>query len=187
MLESDIGEILLTEKQIHERVAQLAQQIANDYEESPLLILGVLTGAVVFVADLIRLIPIPLRLEFIRAASYGSGTVSSGKVTVTLPSDIDWQSYRILVVEDIVDTGRTIQALLHYLQDLQPLDIRVCTLLDKPSRREVKLSLDYVGFEIPDCFVVGYGLDYNHRYRQLPFVARLQSGTERFPGTQSET
>lgn len=181
MIESDIGEILLTEKQIRDRVAQIAQQIANDYAGSRLLVLGVLTGAVIFVADLIRLIPIPLRLGFIRAASYGSGTLSSGKVTITLSEDMEWNSYRVLLVEDIVDTGRTVQALLRYLQDLQPLDIRVCTLLDKPSRREVQLSLDYVGFEIPNCFVVGYGLDYNHCYRQLPFVARLRSGTDLAP------
>lgn len=187
MIESEIGEILLPEKQIRDRVAQIAQQITNDYTGSRLLILGVLTGAVIFVADLIRLIPIPLRLEFIRASSYGSGTISSGKVTVTLPEDVDWDSYRVLLVEDIVDTGRTVQVLLRYLRDLQPLDIRVCTLLDKPSRREVKLSLDYVGFEIPNYFVVGYGLDYNHRYRQLPYVARLRSGTDRNPDGESET
>lgn len=176
MMESEIGEILLTEKQIHERVVQLAEQVSNDYAGSPLLVVGVLTGAVIFVADLIRFIAVPLRLEFIRASSYGAGTISSGQVNVTLPLDTEWSSYRILVVEDIVDTGQTIQALLHYLQRLHPVDIRVCTFLDKPSRRKVKLSLDYVGFEIPDYFVVGYGLDYNHRYRQLPFVARLRSG-----------
>ena len=176
VMEPDIAEILLTEEQIAQRVRQLAHQISADFAGQPFLVLGVLTGAVFFVTDLVRHIRIPLRLEFIRASSYGSGTTSTGEVNLDFPLEINLRPFQVLVVEDIVDTGRTVAILKSCIEVHKPRGIRICSLLDKPSRREVDVLLDYVGFQIPNSFVVGYGLDLNHCYRQLPYVARLGSG-----------
>jgi len=173
MVDSEIAEILLTEEQIAERVTQLGVQISADFAGQSLVVVGVLTGAAVFTSDLIRRLTLPLRVEFIRASSYGAGTVSSGEVTLTSSGELDLCSNPVLLVEDIVDTGRTVQVLREHLLAQNPQEVRICTLLDKPSRREVNVPLDYVGFEIPDYFVVGYGLDFNQRYRHLPYVARL--------------
>lgn len=170
----NIARTLLTEDQVREGVARLAAEISSSYEgEAPLLI-GVLNGAFVFVSDLMRGLTIPAELEFIAASSYGDGTESSGLCEMTKDVDRPLADRHLLVVEDIVDTGRTLAAIVDCLESREPASVKVCTLLDKPSRREVDLRADYVGFEIPDEFVVGYGLDFAQHYRGLPYIAVLK-------------
>lgn len=171
---ADIGEVLIDEAALAERVGQLAQQISTDYQGCDLVLVAVLKGAVVFLADLMRRLTLPAEVEFVSASSYGAGTTSCGDVRISLPPDLALAGRHVLVVEDIVDTGRTLQALVSCLRAAGAASVRTCCLLDKPSRREVDFRADYVGFEIPDQFVVGYGLDFAGKHRGLPFVAVLR-------------
>ena len=176
-LEDDIAEVLLTEQQIHSRVSELGAQISKDYEGKPLLLVGILKGSAVFLTDLIRAIDIPVDFDFVAIASYGSGTHSTGVVRLLKDLDASVEDKHVLIVEDIVDTGWTLR--LSYLSENMNArrcsSVKVCTLLDKPSRRKVDVGVDYCGFEIEDNFVVGYGLDYQGRYRNLPYVGILKS------------
>jgi len=165
-----IEEILLDAQQIAHRVAALGTQISADYQGLPLLIVVVLKGAMVFAADLMRQISVPLQVDFVEASSYGEETETSGMVRVGRDVETDVSQFHVLLVEDIVDTGLTIRTIAEHLRARGALSVRICSLLDKPSRRRVEVSLDYLGFEIPDRFVVGYGLDYAQRFRQLPYV-----------------
>ncbi len=170
---ADIDEVLISSRRIARRVRELSVEIARDYARHDLVVVSLLNGTVLFLADLIRHLSIPLRLDFIGVSSYGAGTVS-GHLTFTKELRLDVCGREVLLVDDILDTGRTMQRVLAELQKLKPRRIRTCVLLDKPSRRVEQVRADYVGFSIPDLFVVGYGMDYAERYRNLPFVGVLK-------------
>jgi hypoxanthine phosphoribosyltransferase len=172
-MRDDIAEVLVSEAEIQARVIELGQQISEDYAGSEILVIGLLRGAIVFLSDLMRAIRIPVRLDFIGISSYGAST-NSGAVRLVMDLETDISGRHVLVVEDIVDTGKTLSYLLENLKARQPASLRVCALLDKPERRTVPIDIDYVGFEIPDKFVVGYGLDFAEGYRNLPFVGVLK-------------
>ena len=167
-------EILFPKEIIERRVRELAGQISRDYAGKELLIVGVLNGAFIFMADLIRGLGIPCRVDFVRLASYGCGSVSSGEVRITKDLETPIAGRDILIVEDIVDTGLTLSRLGEVLRERRPASLRVCAFLDKQERRRVPFVADYVGFFIPDRFVVGYGLDYNEKFRFLPDVCVLK-------------
>jgi len=165
----------VNEHDLRRRVAELGEQISRDYADRSLLLVGVLKGAVFFLSDLMRYIDIPVEVDFMAVASYGSATDSSGVVRILKDLDVAIEGRDVLIVEDIVDSGLTLQYLLRNLGSRNPRSLEVCALLTKPARRKVELPSRYVGFEIPDRFVVGYGLDHEERYRNLPFVAVLES------------
>ena len=167
-------EILFPKAVIERRVGELAAQISGDYMGKELLIVGILNGAFVFMADLIRALDVPCTVDFVRMASYGSGSLSSGEVLIRKDLERPVAGRDILIVEDIVDTGLTLSRLVEILRERNPASLRVCTFLDKRERRRVPFEADYVGFPIPDAFVVGYGLDYNEQYRFLPDVRVLK-------------
>jgi len=169
----EIGRILFTREKIQKRVRELADEISKDYFGREIFTVGVLKGAFVFLSDLIRYLKVPLSLDFIAIASYGDSTSSSGVVKLLKDLDTEVESRHVLVVEDIVDTGLTLNYLVKILSTRHPATLRVCTLLDRPSRRKVKVDLHYVGFSIPDVYVVGYGLDFSQKYRNLPYIAEL--------------
>lgn len=171
-----LGRVLITPEEIAARVAELGKQIARDYAGKDPLLVGVLKGAVVFLADLMRAVEIPLACDFIAVSSYGASSRSSGVVKITADLSQSIVGRHVLLVEDIIDTGRTIAYLRRNLETRQPASLRICALLDKVERREVEVVLDYVGFTIPNEFVVGYGLDYGGLYRNLAFIAALESG-----------
>ncbi|MEA2368955.1 MAG: hypoxanthine phosphoribosyltransferase [Thermoleophilaceae bacterium] len=169
-----IGEVLVTEDQLSARIVELGRQISDDYADRDLLLVGVLKGAVFFLSDLMRTIAVPCEVDFMAVASYGSATDSSGVVRILKDLDAAIEDRDVLIVEDIVDSGLTLQYLMRNLGARNPASIEVCALLTKPDRRKVELKPRYVGFEIPNRFVVGYGLDYGERYRNLPYVAVLE-------------
>jgi hypoxanthine phosphoribosyltransferase len=168
-----IAEILVQADDIEHRVQELGRQISEDYAGKDLLIVGVLKGAIFFLTDLMRKIEVPCEVDFMAVASYGSATESSGVVRIIKDLDTPIEGRHVLIVEDIVDSGLTLQYLLRSLETRRPASLEVCALLTKPSRRKVELPAKYVGFEIPDKFAIGYGLDHAERYRNLPFVAAL--------------
>ena len=170
---SGIQRVLIPADELTARVAELGRQIRDDYTGRTPMLVGVLKGAVVFLSDLMRAIDAPCECDFIAVSSYGASTRSSGVVELTKDLSVPIENRDVLIVEDIVDTGRTLAYLIRNLETRQPGTLRVCTLLDKVSRREVPVSLHYVGFTIPDEFVVGYGLDFAGLYRNLPYVAVL--------------
>jgi hypoxanthine phosphoribosyltransferase len=174
-LQADIGEILLTEDAIAARVAELGRQITEDYAGRTLTLVSVLKGSLPFMADLMRQIQLPLRIDLMEVSSYGgTATESSGLVRIIKDLSASIADEDVLLVEDIIDTGLTLNYLVRYLRGKSPATLRICTLLDKPARRLVDIPVDYQGFEIPDQFVVGYGLDYSERYRNLKFVGVLR-------------
>ena len=170
----ELERTLFDEERIRTRIAEMGQQIARDYREDKLLLIGVLKGAFIFLADLVRAISIPVGIDFVGVSSYGPHTKSTGVVRIVKDLDAPIAGNNVLVVEDIVDTGLTLSYLATLFRERGPKSLRICTFLDKPQRREVSLAVDYVGFTIPNEFVVGYGLDYNGRYRNLPIVATLK-------------
>jgi hypoxanthine phosphoribosyltransferase len=170
----DIAHVLLSEEQIRTRVRELAQAIVRDYEGRDLLIVFVLKGALIFVADLIRQMDRHVRLDFMVVSSYGARTETSGSVRIVTDLRADVRGQHVLIIEDIIDSGLTLQEIIQHLEVRHPASIEVCTLLSKPARRQVAVPVRYVGFEIPDEFVVGYCLDYNERYRNLPFIGVLK-------------
>ena len=174
MRDATVGEILVQPDDLSRRVRELGAQITADYAGRDLLLVGVLKGAVFFLSDLMRHIAVPCEVDFMAVASYGSATDSSGVVRILKDLDVALEDRHVLIVEDIVDSGLTLQYLLRNLGARNPASIEVCALLTKPDRREVELEPRYVGFEIPNRFVVGYGLDYAERYRNLPYVAVLE-------------
>ena len=174
-LEHDIGEVLLSEADIAAKVAELGRRISEDYAGRNLTLVSVLKGSLPFMADLMRQISLPLRIDLMEVSSYGgTATESSGLVRIMKDLSASIADEDVLLVEDIIDTGLTLNYLVRYLRGKSPASLKICTLLDKPARRLVDIPVDYVGFEIPDQFVVGYGLDYSERYRNLRFVGVLR-------------
>ena len=174
MMEQDMQEILFTPEALARRVKELADQITQDYAGNSPLIVGTLRGSFVFMADLVRQINLPLTVDFLSASSYGSGTESSGQVKLKLDLADDISGRDVLIIEDIVDSGNTLSKLLPELQKRGPASLKVCALLDKPESRVLPFQANYVGFTIPDAFVVGYGLDFDQHYRQLPYIGVLK-------------
>jgi hypoxanthine phosphoribosyltransferase len=174
-LHADIAEILLTEEQISTRVAELGSRISADYQGRTLTLVSVLKGSLPFMADLMRAIDLPLRIDLMEVSSYGGATTeSSGLVRILKDLSASIAGEDVLIVEDIIDTGLTLNYLIRYLRGKNPATLRICTLLDKPARRLVEIPVDYIGFQIPDQFVIGYGLDYGEIYRNLRFVGVLK-------------
>lgn len=167
---ADVEEVLYSKQQLAQRVAQLGEQITRDYQGKDLLLVGILKGAVIFFADLMRNIDLPLNIDFMALTSYGASSTTSGVVQILKDLDKPCKDKHVLVVEDIVDTGLTLKYLTETLKLREPASVRICCLLDKPSRRKADIKADYVGFEVPDVFVIGYGLDYAEKYRNLPEV-----------------
>ncbi|MEG1999994.1 MAG: hypoxanthine phosphoribosyltransferase [Evtepia sp.] len=174
MLEQDMTQILYTSDQIATRVAELAEQISRDYADTPPLVVGILRGSIVFLSDLIREIDLPIDLDFMSASSYGSTTSSSGAVNIKLDLSQDIRGRHVLLVEDILDSGNTLSKLIPELKAREPASLKLCVLLDKPDRRVRPVTVDYLGFSIPDSFVVGYGMDFAQRYRNLPYIGVLK-------------
>jgi hypoxanthine phosphoribosyltransferase len=174
-LVEDIGEVLVTEAQIQARVAELGAEISRDYAGRKLTLVSVLKGSLPFMADLMRVITVPVRIDLMEVSSYGgASTESSGLVRILKDLSTTIEGEDVLICEDIIDTGLTLNYLIRYLGGKKPASLRICTLLDKPARRLVEINVDYTGFTIPDQFVVGYGLDYNEHYRNLRFVGVLR-------------
>ena len=165
---------VLNEDEIKKLVADVAQKISDDYKDSEIVLIGVLKGAFVFMADLIRKITIPVKIDFVAISSYGSNTVSSGKIKLTREIETDLKNKDILIVEDIVDTGLTLKYLIDYIESFEPKSVRICALLDKYERRETEINVDYSCHRIEKGFVVGYGIDYAEDYRNLPAIYHLK-------------
>lgn len=174
MLEQDIERVLFTEQELKDRVAEIAARIDRDYAGKEPMLISVLRGSFIFMADLARAITLPCTVDFMAVSSYGSGTTSSGQVKITKDLSESIEGRDIIVVEDILDSGNTLSYLFQLLQARHPASVRLCTLLDKPSRRTKEVELHYSGFTIPDYFVVGYGLDYAEKYRNLPYIGILK-------------
>lgn len=172
-MHENIESILLSEEKIHARIAELGKELSQEYAGKNPLFVGVLKGVVVFYADMVRAITIPCEFDFMAVSSY-SGTESTGKLNIKKDLGCDITGRHVLILEDILDTGFTLSRTVELLKSRNPASLKICTLLDKPERREAEIEADYVGFTIPNMFVVGYGLDYNERYRNLPYVGVLK-------------
>jgi hypoxanthine phosphoribosyltransferase len=172
-LEGAVGEVLIDEPTLQTRIAELGEEISSDYAGKDLLLVGVLKGAVFFMADLMRSLTVPCEVDFMAISSYGAETDSSGVVRILKDLDIPLQGRDVLIVEDIIDSGLTLSYLMRNLEAREPASLEVCALLTKPDRREIDVPVRYIGFEIPNRFVIGYGLDFAERYRNLPYVGVL--------------
>ena len=172
-LERGVDEILIDEARLQARIAELGEELSTDYAGRDILLIGILKGAVFFMADLMRRLRVPCEIDFMAISSYGAGTDSSGVVRILKDLDINIEDRHVLVVEDIIDSGLTLSYLMRNLEARRPRTLEVCALLTKPERREIDVPVRYIGFEIPNRFVIGYGLDFAERYRNLPFVAVL--------------
>lgn len=173
-LNQDVLKILFNEDEIREKVKELGKQISNDYKDKNLVLITVLKGAVIFLSDLMREIDIHSDIDFMVVSSYGSGTKTSGVVKIKKDIDINIEDKNIIIVEDILDSGMTLDYIITILEARNPKSIEVCTLLNKPARREIDIKIKYNGFSIPDEFVVGYGLDFDEKYRNLPYIGVLK-------------
>lgn len=173
-MNDDIRAVLVSEQQLKDKVAQLGAQISQDYAGKDLVLVSILKGAVVFMADLMRAVTIPCSIDFMVVSSYGAGTTTTGLVKIIKDLDSDLSGKDVLIVEDILDTGVTLSNLVPMLKMRDPNSVRSCAILDKPSRRRADIQADYIGFQVPDEFVVGYGLDYDEKYRNLPYVGVLK-------------
>ena len=171
---NDIEKVLISEDEIREKVKELGEKISEDYKDKNLLMVSILKGSIVFMSDLMRSISIYCGIDFMSVSSYGRGVKTTGVVKIIKDLDIPLAGYDILIVEDILDSGVTLNYLMKILSARNPKSIKICTLLDKPERRQVEVNADYIGFEVPDEFVVGYGLDYIEKYRNLPFIGVLK-------------
>ena len=174
MLEQDVEKVLISEEELKRRIAEMGRQITQEYQGEPLTIVGILKGASIFFADLARSIDLPLQMDFMSVSSYGDDTKSSGVVKIVKDLDQPLEGKDVLIVEDIIDSGRTLSYLLRILKGRHPASIKLCTLLDKPERRVTDVEVDYCCFNIPDEFVVGYGLDYAQKYRNLPYIGVVE-------------
>jgi hypoxanthine phosphoribosyltransferase len=182
MSEPELGEVLIEPDRLQRRVSELGAEISRDYAGGDVLLIGVLKGAVIFIADLMRELEVPCEVDFMAVASYGSSTDSSGVVRILKDLETSIEGRDVLIVEDIIDSGLTLHYLIRNLRARDPRSLEVCALLTKPERRRVEDPIRYVGFEIPNRFVVGYGLDHAQRFRNLEYVAVLEDGEGRPPG-----
>jgi len=173
-MKNDVKEVLYSEEVLKAKVKELANRISEDYKDKELLLIGVLKGANVFMCDLMREINFPIQIDFIAASSYGHSTESSGVVKILKDLDYSIEGKDVIIVEDIIDTGLTLKYLIENFKSRKPNSLEICTLLDKPERRIAQLSVKYIGFQIPDEFIVGYGIDYAELYRNLPYIATLK-------------
>ena len=173
-MENDVAKILITEEQLQERIAELGKQISKDYGSNRPLLVCILKGGILFLSDLIRQITIPHEIDFMAISSYGASTESSGVVRILKDLDANIAGRHVLIVEDIIDTGHTLDYILRNLSTREPASLRICTLLSKPARREQDIPLEYIGFEIPNEFVIGYGLDFAELYRNLRYIGVLK-------------
>jgi hypoxanthine phosphoribosyltransferase len=172
-VEAGVGEILIEEERLQERIRELGRELSQDYAGRELLLVGVLKGAVFFMADLMRNLSVPCEIDFMAISSYGAATDSSGVVRILKDLDINIEGRHVLVVEDIIDSGLTLSYLMRNLEAREPATLEICALMTKPDRREIDVPVRYIGFEIPNRFVIGYGLDFAERYRNLPYVGVL--------------
>lgn len=168
------GKILFTQEQIWQRAKELGKEISEDYQGEEVIVLGTLKGAVLWMSDILKNLTIDTKIDFISASSYGSGTTSSGVVKITKDIDMDLFNKNVLILEDIIDTGTTLKYLRDYIAERNPKSVKICSLLDKPSRRKADVTGDYIGFTVDDLFVIGYGLDYDQKYRNLPYISYLE-------------
>lgn len=168
------GEIMITEEQIKNRIKELGKQISDDFQGEEVLLVGILKGAVLFMSDLIREITVDTKIDFMAVTSYGASTKSSGVVRILKDLDTGIEDLNVIIVEDIIDSGITLHYLRDYLLGRMPKCLKICTLLDKPERREADIKADYTGFEVENKFIVGYGLDYDQKYRNLPYITCLE-------------
>lgn len=175
MLEKDIDRVFFSAEELQDRVRELGARITKDYDGKDPLFVGVLKGSFVFMADLMRAVDLYCDIDFMAVSSYGSGTTTTGAVKINKDLTYNVEGRHIILIEDILDSGVTLSYLKKYIEARKPASIRICTLLDKPARRKADISADYVGFECPDAFIVGYGLDYAERYRNLPYIGVLKS------------
>jgi hypoxanthine phosphoribosyltransferase len=169
-----VGETLVSEEELQARIRELAAQVSADYEGREMLVVGVLKGAVFFIADLLRQLTVPCELDFMAVSSYGSSTHSSGVVRILKDLEMPIAGRHVLVVEDVIDSGLTLSYLLKNLASREPASLEICSLLTKPGHRRLNIPIRYVGFDLPDAFVIGYGLDYAERWRNLPYIAILE-------------
>jgi hypoxanthine phosphoribosyltransferase len=172
--EGTVGEILIPEDVLQEKIGEIAARISEDYDGRRILVIGVLKGAIFFISDLVRRLTVPCELDFMAVSSYGASTHSSGVVRILKDLDIPIAGRHVLIVEDVIDSGLTLSYLLKNLTSRGPASLEICTLLAKPGYRRLNITARYVGFELPDVFVVGYGLDYAERHRNLPFIAAFE-------------
>ena len=173
-MKNDIRDIIYSEETLQKRIKELGAELTKDYAGKSLLIIGVLKGCFMFLADLVRQVDLECEIRFLTASSYGFSSVSSGKVNIDSNIDFDVSGKDVIIIEDILDSGITLTALRAFVAKHKPSSLKICTLLDKPERRQLPITADYTGFECPNEFVVGYGLDYGERYRNLPYVASLK-------------
>lgn len=173
-MHQDIERILISEEELKTRIGELGQQLSKEYAGKDPLFLGVLKGCVVFFSDMIRAVEIPCNLDFMVVSSYGSGTSSSGSIRMLKDVSVNIKGRHVVILEDIIDTGLTLRYVYQHLLDMEPASLKICTLLDKPDRRKTVIDADYTGFTIPNEFVVGYGLDYDEFYRNLPYIGILK-------------
>ncbi|MEX1377380.1 MAG: hypoxanthine phosphoribosyltransferase [Eubacteriales bacterium] len=173
-MNNDVKKVLITEEEIQVKVKEMAKKISEDYKDKHLLMICILKGAIMFYSDLARYLTIPVAMDFMAVSSYGKSTKSSGEVRILKDLSIPAEGLDILIVEDILDSGNTLNYIKNILEDRKPSSLKICTLLDKPERREQPIDVDYKGFEIPDEFVIGYGLDFAEKYRNLPYIGVLK-------------
>lgn len=178
LMKEELGSVVVKKEEIEEMVEKLAKQISTDYKDKELVLVGVLKGGFVFLADLMRKLTIPVGIDFISVSSYGSSTDSSGIVKIAKDLDIDIKDKHVLIVEDIVDTGLTLRHLKDIFTTREPKSVKICTAFDKPARRKEQITVEYVGIQVPDKFLVGYGLDFDERNRSLPYVREIHIDKE---------
>lgn len=173
-MHQDVEKILLSEETLARRIKEIGAKIDHDYQGKNLMMISILKGSVVFMADLMRAVSIPVKIDFMSVSSYGAGSQSSGQVKIIKDLDIPLQGVDLLIVEDILDSGITLYNIINLLKSRHPNSVKICTLLNKPERRQADIHGDYIGFDVPDEFVVGYGLDYAEQYRNLPYIGVLK-------------
>ncbi|HDP69731.1 MAG TPA: hypoxanthine phosphoribosyltransferase [Actinobacteria bacterium] len=176
-MSEELGQIVIGEEEIKKRIKELSEQISKDYKDKDLMLVGILRGAIIFLADLSREIKAPVEIDFMAVSSYGSSTKTSGVVRILKDLDEDIKGRDVLIVEDIVDTGLTLKYLIKNLKSRKPASLKVCALLRKKIEQQMSIDIDYCGFEVPNKFLVGYGLDWDEKYRNLPYICALKSGS----------
>lgn len=174
MQEQTIGTVMITQQQINERAAEIGRQIEEDYAGESIVLVGILRGAVVWMADIMKNVNLDMRIDFMAVSSYGSATKSSGIVKINKDLDTDIEGKHVIIIEDIVDSGITLNYLKGYMENREAKSVKICTLLDKPEGRKVDIDVDYIGFTVDDRFIIGYGLDYDQKYRNLPYISYLE-------------